>query len=122
MARDAKRIRRDMRLRRLYGISLRQYEAMLKRQKGVCAICGRPPKTGPLHVDHDHHTGRVRGLLDYYCNRRIVGRHRSPELLRKVADYLESSFDGRALVVPDRSSHGAKPNTTTKSAPSAPSD
>ena len=121
MARDARKIRRDMRLRRLYGITLRQYDLMLKRQKGVCAICRRVPKS-VLHVDHDHKTLRVRGLLCYYCNRRVVGRHRTTELLRRVIKYLDSTFDGRALGADEPSSPGAKRSTTTKDAPSAPSD
>lgn len=115
MPRDAKLIRRDLRLRRLYGISLRQYELMLKRQKGVCAICQRPPKSRPLHVDHDHHTGRVRGLLDYYCNRRVVGRHRNTVLLKRVIKYLDSQFDGRVLGVDAPLSPGAKLSSNMKS-------
>lgn len=119
--RDAKLIRRDHRLRRLYGITLRQYNLMLKRQKGVCAICRRVPKS-VLHVDHDHKTLRVRGLLCYYCNRRVVGRHRTTELLRRVIKYLDSTFDGRVLGVAGPLLLGAKRNTTTKDALSAPSD
>ena len=40
-----------------------------RQQGGGCAICGRPPKPGKsLHVDHDHETGYVRGLLCFNCN------------------------------------------------------
>jgi hypothetical protein len=45
------------------------YEAQLKSQGGGCAICGKPPKTRKLNIDHDHLTGAVRGLLCHRCNR-----------------------------------------------------
>jgi|SRR5579859_3013992 len=45
---------RDRYLRKKYGISLKEYNQMLKAQGGVCAICKRPPKTLSLSVDHDH--------------------------------------------------------------------
>jgi len=58
-----------------YGIDLTwgEYLDMLKKQKGKCLGCGREP-TGkyPLGVDHDHETGRVRGLLCPPCNKRDV--------------------------------------------------
>jgi hypothetical protein len=53
------------------GITDADYAAMLARQYGGCAICGRPPKTRRLHVDHDHRTGAVRGLLCHRCNRNL---------------------------------------------------
>src|SRR3990167_45534 len=55
---------------RHYGIciTLQEYEERLKKQQGVCAICGSPPKRKNLAVDHDHTTGRVRGLLCLRCN------------------------------------------------------
>lgn len=112
--------KRDSYLRRKYGLTLAQYNEMLRLQNGRCKLCGRKPKR-ILHVDHDHFTGRVRGLLDYYCNRRVIGRHRFPEVLERAAAYLRSTFDGRALVVPERSSHGAKPSTTTRTVRSKPS-
>jgi hypothetical protein len=50
-------------LRRKHGLSPEQYEAMLVAQGGGCAICGRGPGLKfSLHVDHDHETGRVRGI------------------------------------------------------------
>jgi Recombination endonuclease VII len=56
-------------LRRLtrYGISPAEYDALLAKQNGACAICRRRPK-GRLCVDHCHVTGRIRGLLCHSCN------------------------------------------------------
>ena len=67
------------------------YAALLAAQGGVCAICGRPPKQGgrKLHVDHDHRTGRIRGLLCFTCNRYILGKYATVAKLRAAADYLE---------------------------------
>ena len=56
-------------LKRTFGITQEEYEARLREQGGGCAVCGRPPKPGKsLHVDHDHETGYVRGLLCFSCN------------------------------------------------------
>ena len=73
------------------GVTDAEYAAMLERQGRGCAICGSTPKTRRLHVDHDHRTGRVRGLLCFTCNNRIVARGATPERLRRAADYLEGS-------------------------------
>lgn len=53
------------------GVSDDEYARMLAAQGGGCAICGAKPKTRRLHVDHDHKTGRVRGLLCHRCNRAL---------------------------------------------------
>ena len=56
---------------RMYGITIDDYTKMLTKQKGVCFLCGKPPngkKFKRLHVDHDHKTGEVRGLLCRGCN------------------------------------------------------
>lgn len=45
---------------------------MWNAQSGCCAICGHPIEGWP-HIDHDHKTGRIRGLLDGYCNYRFLG-------------------------------------------------
>lgn len=91
---------REKRLLKLYQIDNRRYIAMLRRQRGKCALCLRPPKPGrKLHVDHDHGpTKRVRGLLDYFCNHRFLGRGREDaKMHERAAAYLASTFDGRAL-------------------------
>jgi len=62
---------RDYNLRRDFGICLDDYEQMLHRQNGVCAICGRVYENRVLQVDHDHATGVVRGLLCHVCNTRL---------------------------------------------------
>lgn len=82
--------KRDKYLRKTYGISLAQYDLLLKGQNGVCVVCLRGPKEGKnLCVDHNHISREIRGLLCNYCNRRIVGRHRDSDLLRRVAAYLD---------------------------------
>lgn len=53
-----------------YGITLKQYQELFEKQKGCCAICGRHQRNfkSKLHVDHDHKTGIIRGLLCTGCN------------------------------------------------------
>ena len=89
---------RDRYLREKYGISLADYATMLEHQGGLCAICDRPPKKQALHVDHDHVTKRVRGLLCFDCNHRVLGRQRDLEKLRRAARYLERPPADAALL------------------------
>lgn len=67
------------------GVTDAEYAAMLERQGGGCAICGATPKTRRLHVDHDHRTGDVRGLLCHYHNRFMP---RSSDDAYKMYGYL----------------------------------
>ena len=58
-----------------YGITSKDYKTLFRRQRGACAICGTKKPRGRwncLHVDHDHRTGKVRGLLCFRCNTRLV--------------------------------------------------
>lgn len=75
-------------LKRRYGLSVEQYMAMLKRQKGLCAICQKPYSTKRLHVDHCHRNGHVRGLLCARCNLGIGYFADSPRLLKRAAGYV----------------------------------
>lgn len=77
-------------LKRKFGLTEAEYDAQLKAQGGVCAICGKPPRKWRLSVDHDHKTGRLRGLLCWWCNKFVLNSRMTQEVLRKAADYLES--------------------------------
>ena len=80
-------------LQRFYGITLEQYNEMLESQKGRCAVCHVLPSTQvrAFAVDHDHSTGRVRGILCQNCNW-ILGKAKDdPNLLVALANYLRST-------------------------------
>lgn len=80
----------DYQLRWTYGISADDYDAILTAQDGCCFACGERSTTSRLTVDHDHATGVVRGLLCGSCNLALGKLQDSPEILRRLADYLES--------------------------------
>lgn len=74
-----------------YGISREDYELFLQKQGGGCAICSRkPPEGRHLHVDHNHKTGKVRGLLCFSCNSALGKFGDEAEGFKKVVAYLES--------------------------------
>ena len=79
---------RDYMLRHKFGISLAQYDTLLQRQKGVCAICGQSSTRRTLDVDHDHKNGRVRGLLCSACNTGIGLFHDDPDIFVRIIKYL----------------------------------
>ena len=87
--------RRRVRLKGRYGITPEEYDRLLAEQGGRCAICrGLPEHTNrPKHwteifcVDHDHDTGKVRGLLCNDCNL-VIGRGHTPAILLAAAEYL----------------------------------
>jgi hypothetical protein len=71
-----------------HGISVAEFDAMLKRQNGACGICERPFQHTP-HIDHDHATNTVRGLLCNKCNLGLGHFEDNPTFLRNAARYLE---------------------------------
>ena len=81
-------------LKDLYNISKEQYSNLLQEQKGLCAnvYCKKPPggygKETRLHIDHDHETGKVRGLLCANCNHALGKVKDSKLLLKGLIDYL----------------------------------
>jgi hypothetical protein len=80
---------RELTVRSLYGLEPEDYRALFESQHGACAICGKPETPGSrLHVDHDHTTGAVRGLLCNHCNVLIGMAGEDPATLRKAIAYL----------------------------------
>lgn len=81
---------RERYLLKTYNLTQKQYDQLLRKQNDSCGICGKhKSKEGrSLAVDHDHVTLEIRGLLCWLCNRRLIGKHRDPELFAKAADYL----------------------------------
>jgi hypothetical protein len=83
-----------------YKLTLAQLTKLAKLRVG-CWICGRTKRADGkpclLMVDHDHKTSRVRGILCWFCNKFLVGRHRQGEMLIKAATYLDSGFDARRI-------------------------
>lgn len=83
-----------------YGMTLEEYEALYRDQGGVCRLCGSGPHGGPewarkqwLSVDHDHATGRIRGLLCDSCNIALGKFKDNAEVLRAAIEYLGRTAD-----------------------------
>lgn len=62
-----------------YGLSPEDVARMLDDQCGGCAICAKPIRGLRFHVDHDHATGKVRGLLCHHCNTRLLPSVEHPD-------------------------------------------
>lgn len=82
-----KRIHLKSYLWRFYRMTVAEFDKLLSDQKGLCDICGQT--MAPPHVDHDHSSGKTRGLICFMCNT-MLGMARDDEtiLMRAVA-YLE---------------------------------
>lgn len=78
-------------LKKQYGITPEDYDAMYEAQKGCCAICftHQVSMNYRLHVDHCHKTGKVRGLLCKNCNLALGNFQDSVKLLARAIEYLE---------------------------------
>ena len=93
--RDKEEIREKAWMRR-YGITRKDYDTMYEKQQGSCAVChtteiGRGHTY--FHVDHDHATGAVRGLLCDKCNRGLGYFDDDPTLLYQAGLYLEEELE-----------------------------
>lgn len=84
-------IRADAKHMSMYGISLRERELIFEDQGWACAICGitKPTTTRKWHIDHDHKSNRVRGILCHSCNLMLGHAKDDVSLLRKAITYLE---------------------------------
>jgi Recombination endonuclease VII len=82
---------RDYSYKKRYNITLEEYDALVEKQDGQCAICGSTESIGlnkRFVVDHNHETGEVRGLLCSTCNTGLGNFYDNPESLLKAAQYL----------------------------------
>ncbi len=104
---DNKKKAQNYNLLKKYGITVEQQEAMLKAQKGKCAVCGtRQPggKYDKWQTDHKHaKKGKVRGLLCYACNSALGLLKDSVKVLQKAILYLERHENNRAVIRNNRS-------------------
>jgi hypothetical protein len=88
---------RKRKLKRIFGLTMDQYDQMFKLQNGLCAICNCPEtetrngKLIYLSVDHDHKTGKIRKLLCHKCNRALGILEESVDLLEKLIQYLKET-------------------------------
>jgi hypothetical protein len=71
-----------------YGLTPTEHDALFKEQHGLCALCGNPPTRKNLAVDHDHATGRVRGLLCQACNVALARVEAVLGWCKKAEEYL----------------------------------
>jgi hypothetical protein len=72
-----------------YGISVNEFYAMIEKQNNCCAICNKSlnPKKH-THIDHDHFTNKVRGILCHYCNTAIGLFKEDKDVMQKAIEYL----------------------------------
>lgn len=77
--------------KRLYGITLKEARILLKEQDNQCALCDEPLElpSKSAHIDHDHRTGRIRGVLCRQCNTALGKLGDTIEKLEEVVRYLK---------------------------------
>lgn len=80
-------------LKSLYGLTLSDFDRMVEEQNGLCAICetNAPGGKGAWHVDHDHASGLIRGLLCHSCNLMLGHARDNTAFLSSAISYLEKS-------------------------------
>lgn len=111
---EFKKTERERRLKYRYGITSKQYDELLEKQKNRCFICERHESefNNRLHVDHNHKTDEIRGLLCYMCNRRVVNNITNPELFERAAAYLRQ--EGTGWFVPKKKKKKKRTRTKLK--------
>lgn len=100
-----KRADRKKVLKKRYGLTPHDYNKLLAEQNNGCGVCGKPERTiqragSPIQflaVDHDHESGRLRGLLCQPCNRALGNMGDNLEGVMRFVHYLERSTDRRPI-------------------------
>lgn len=80
-------------IRQKYGLTMEEYELMLKEQLNGCAICKREfsDKLGP-NVDHHHGSRKVRGILCRACNAALANVHEDEDIIWNMLEYLKRTM------------------------------
>ena len=83
-------VKRRAVLKSTYGLTIEQYDLILESQNNCCAICktDTPSGRGRFHVDHNHKTGEIRGLLCHHCNLALGNFKDDVPTLLNAIDYL----------------------------------
>jgi hypothetical protein len=86
--------RRNNDLKRRFGITLEEYNSLLKAQDNKCPICEQPldlVNTRHTHLDHDHITSKIRGVLHSKCNHLLGFAYENPQTLLNAIKYLQDN-------------------------------
>ena len=75
--------------RKKYNLEPHEYDKLMQDSNNLCMICKSPPGRKSLHIDHDHKTGKVRGLLCQKCNVGLGNFNDNVDLLNKAISYLK---------------------------------
>jgi len=81
---------KEYNLLKKFNLTIQNYNNLLKNQNNGCAICGKIEKSKYLNVDHNHNTGKVRGLLCMDCNTGIGKFKDNLNILQNAINYLRS--------------------------------
>jgi hypothetical protein len=96
-SKDKKGGSRDYHLRLRYGITAAEVDTMKEAQGGLCALCRERPAQ---HVDHDHLTGKVRGVLCSCCNQGLGNVRDRADVMRAAIGYLETHSWQKRRIAP----------------------
>ena len=82
---------RDLSYKRLFGITLEEYNGLFATQHGLCKGCHvhQSSEKRAFAIDHNHKTGKVRGLLCGNCNVSLGNAKDNPMILRRLAEYVD---------------------------------
>lgn len=89
-------------LKKKYGLTIHEYQDILDAQGGGCAICAKSFRVTRMHVDHDHKTGIIRGILCGRCNMGLGQFGDSLDRLKDAVEYLTSNGSSGATSTTNR--------------------
>lgn len=102
---EGRRKKRLLSIQYRHSMSAEEYLEMVDKQENLCAICGNPPSSKALAVDHDHVTNKTRELLCASCNFGLGWFRDDTETMKKAIEYIEkhqnldSSKPNRGIII-----------------------